>query len=132
MKQKKQILQQDNMRECLGYLLHNLREKCKEQLPLDGASPFRSFATHMPVDFESFNCHYTSFAVVCQGTTSCNGKQVCLASIELHVLNQETMMDMMLPLLIGHKSEVSEFLSQRDEVIINQMKEKFESLAKDQ
>jgi hypothetical protein len=132
MKKNILILQPNNMKVCFEDLLHSLRKKCKEQLPLDEERDFRSFAVNMPVDGESFGCHYIAFAVVCSGPVKHNGKQNYLASVEMHVLNRDTMMDKMLPLLMGHKAEVSEYLNQPDEVIVDQMRKHFESLTKAQ
>lgn len=65
MKQKKIVLQSDNMQESFKALLRKIRDKSKVQLPLDDESYFKSFAESMKVDDDKFKYHYVSFAIVC-------------------------------------------------------------------
>ena len=128
MKQKKLILRNDNMRECFTSLLQKLRDKSKRQLPLDDESHFKSFAESMKVDDDKFKYHYVSFAIVCHEPITSNDKPICLASIELHALDTTTMIDTSIPMLIGHKNEVSEFLNQEEQVIIDALINTFNEL----
>lgn len=128
MKQKKLILRNDNMRECFTSLLRKLRNKSKLQLPLDDESNFKSFAESMRVKDDDFKYHYVSFAIVCHEPITRNEKSIYLASIELHALDTTTMIDSSVPMLIGHKSEVSEYLNQEDHVIIDELINTFNQL----
>lgn len=128
MKQKKIVLQSDNMQESFKALLRKIRDKSKVQLPLDDESYFKSFAESMKVDDDKFKYHYVSFAIVCHEPIKSNGKSICLTSIELHALDTTTMIDSSVPMLIGHKKEVSEYINQEDPIIIDALIENFMKL----
>ena len=128
MKQKKPVLRSDNMQDSFKALLRKLRDKSKVQLPLDDESYFKSFAEPMKVDDDKFKFHYVSFAIVCHEPIKSNGKSICCASIELHALDTTTMIDSSVPILIGHKNEVSEYFNQDDQVIIDDLIDNFMAL----
>ena len=72
--------------------------------------------------------HLLSFAIVCHEPIKSNGKSICLTSIELHALDTTTMIDSSVPMLIGHKKEVSEYINQEDPIIIDALIENFMKL----
>lgn len=128
MKQKKPLLQANNMEACFSWLLRSLKETSKSQLPKEREKFFKSFAESTKVDSEFFNCHAVSLAVVCHEPITSNGKQLRLASLELHAMNCDTNIDMSIPLIIDHKKEVGEYLNQDETVIVEKLINTFKEL----
>lgn len=128
MKQKKPLLQANNLQACFLWLLRRVKEKSKSQLPEEREKIFKSFAESTKVDGEKFNCHAVSLAVVCHEPITSNGKQIRSASLELHAMNCDIGINMSVPLIIDHKKEVGEYLNQDEAVIVEELVNAFTDL----
>lgn len=128
MKLKKPLLQPDNMQACFLWLLRRVKEKSKSQLPEEREKFFKSFAESTKMDGEKFNCHAVSLAIVCHEPITSDGKQIRLASLELHAMNCDIGINMSVPLIIDHKKEVGEYLNQDEAVIVEELVNAFTDL----